>query len=464
METTRRRVLAGLAAGTVGLAGCSGGGSEPTAAGTIRIGLLEPLSGLFAYHGRQAAAGFLTGLSAAPGTEPPTDLASGVRTVTDGDVTYEVLVRDTRGDVGRAADAADALVRRRQVDLLAGCASSAAAARVLDTTAIPTAAPMLVGPADDPVLTATDALCRAVYRFGETTAMDARATFRHLEAEGIGSVYLVGPRNDDEPGLVEVYRRAATNSSVSLAGRQRVDQGRSAWSDTFDAVRSSGADAVLAPLGPATLPRLLAARARADTSFRVSAPLTDRLLARQVGAALDDVLDATTADAIRAAGIGPVTTRYAPGHYVEETTADFVDRFASAYGTAPDAPAAGMFVAGTALAQAVAETAATDVRTVETALDGMSVTTTPKGEGAYTLQSNGQAASPYTVAPLVPTTGSGTGTGTGTTTPTETPTGARSNATWADGDASVEPGTVADRLLAEDLPLPPSSDAVSCSR
>jgi len=87
--TSRRTVLKTLgattgAAGIAGLAGCSGlGGSENP--DTMKIGVMQPLSGNIAYYGQQALWGFLSGLAYKGDTDPIADPSTGNHEVDVGD-------------------------------------------------------------------------------------------------------------------------------------------------------------------------------------------------------------------------------------------------------------------------------------------------------------------------------------------------------------------------------------------
>ena len=141
-HVTRRRALAALgAAGVTGLAGCSGGGEEtesatPTeagtttgssgdASGTVRVGVLQPVSGDLQYYGSQALYGFYSGLAHTTDTDPIPNAETGTQTVEAGDVTYELIVRDTQFSADTAQTAATNLVTSDDADMLFGCASSA---------------------------------------------------------------------------------------------------------------------------------------------------------------------------------------------------------------------------------------------------------------------------------------------------------------------------------------------------
>ena len=146
-------MLKGLGAtGVVGLAGCTegdgtptegaGGGGTPTegdggdgmdggdesdmtqtatntptgtpsgdVSGTVRVGVLQPMSGDLQYYGQQSIWGFLSGLAYKADSEPPADVGTGTTTYSVGDVDYELLVRDTQFSPD-AAESAAGRVRR----------------------------------------------------------------------------------------------------------------------------------------------------------------------------------------------------------------------------------------------------------------------------------------------------------------------------------------------------------------
>src|SRR6056297_905623 len=162
-SVSRRRWLTALGAtGAAGLAGCTGsdggqsttttttsatdettesGMTETTAttteqasvSGKVKLGVLQPTSGDLKYYGQQALWGFYSGLAHKAGTDPIGDASTGTKSVTVGDVEYELVVRDTQFSAKKAQSLATDLVKNDEVDMLFGCASSGAANRVIKT-------------------------------------------------------------------------------------------------------------------------------------------------------------------------------------------------------------------------------------------------------------------------------------------------------------------------------------------
>ena len=115
------------AAGIGGAAGCTtgngtetttdggeetdGGGStsgqtttqaDVSASGTVKIGVMQPMSGDLQYYGMQGIWGFLSGLAYKTDTDPLTGVSEGTQTIEDGDVTWELVFRDTEFSADRA--------------------------------------------------------------------------------------------------------------------------------------------------------------------------------------------------------------------------------------------------------------------------------------------------------------------------------------------------------------------------
>ncbi|MFW5963903.1 MAG: ABC transporter substrate-binding protein, partial [Natronomonas sp.] len=112
-----------------------------------------------------------------------------------------------------------------------------------------------------------------------------------------------------------------------------------------------------------------------------------------------------TEEKIRDAKLGPFTTRYHWNQYDNPINDAFVDSYTSTYGIVPDLFTSGTFTAASSIVQAVEESGSTNGADIASAMRGMTVTDTPKGEGGYTYQEyNNQARSEMTVAYPVPNT------------------------------------------------------------
>jgi len=465
--TTRRRVLGALGVGVVGLSGCVGddssmteqddsdggttdSGSDGGSTGgdstrTVTVGVLQPRSGDLKYYGDQALWGFLSGLAYKGETDPPTDAGSGEVTVTAGDTEYRLLVRDTEFSADTAQTAATNLVENEDVDMLAGCASSAVASRVVTTVVNQAQVPIMLGPAASADITSNSETCSdLVYRASENTAMDARSGGKYVAREtDVSSVYLFGADYSFGRAVVNNYRDVLEAEGVDIVGERFVEQGYAEWEGLLDNAEEAGAEGVVGGFTVATLPAMFNAFLSGDYSYRVFGGFATRITNSVVGGTMQSVLgEPLTEEKIRNSRLGPFTTRYHWNQYDNPINDTFVESYTNAYGVVPDLFTAGTFTGASAIHQAIQESGSTEGADIADALKGMTVTDTPKGENGYTFQEyNNQARSAMTVANPIPTTDE-----------------------WADNwGAAIMPGEPLARISADETTIPQDSDQMDCS-
>ena len=464
--TTRRRVLGALGVGVVGLGGCVGddssmteqddsdggttdsssdGGSTGNSTQTVSIGVLQPRAGDLKYYGDQALWGFLSGLAYKGATDPPTDAGSGELTITAGDTEYRLLVRDTEFSADTAQTAATNLVENEDIDMLAGCTSSAVASRVVTTVVNQAQVPIMLGPAASAGITSNSETCSdLVYRASENTAMDARSGGKYVANEtDVSSVYLFGADYSFGRAVVNNYRDVLEAEGVDIVGERFVEQGYAEWDGLLDNAEEAGAEGVVGGFTVATLPAMFNAFLSGEYSYRVFGGFATRITNNVVGGTMQSVLgEPLTEEKIRGSQLGPFTTRYHWNQYDNPINDAFVDSYTSAYGVVPDLFTAGTFTGASAIHQAVQESGSTEGADIADALKGMTVTDTPKGENGYTFQEyNNQARSAMTVANPIPTTDE-----------------------WADNwGAAIMPGEPLARISAEETTIPEDSDQMGCS-
>jgi branched-chain amino acid transport system substrate-binding protein len=480
---TRRSALAALGAvGAAGLAGCTGGGGSdatategdmdtetPTetatdgsggdgdegtatgepgdagASGTVRVGVIQPITGDLQYYGMQALWGFLSGLAYKADATPPTEIGEGTTTVSVGDVDYELIVRDTQFSADTAQTVATDLVRSQDVDLLFGGTSSGAASRVVQTVVKQAGIPYIAGPAASAGITSNAETCsELVFRASENTAMDARSGGKYVAQEtDVSSVYLFGADYSFGRAVVNNYRTVLEQEGVEIVGEKFVPQGYSEWGGLLDNAREAGAGGIVGGFTVATLPNLFTTYLNGEYEFRVFGGFATEITTSIVGQTLAKVLgEPLTAEKLNARKFGPFTTRYHWNQYDNSINDAFVSTYSEAYGKVPDLFTSGTFTAASALVQAVGETGSTAGGDVAEAMRGMTVTDTPKGEGGYTFQEyNNQARSEMTVADPVPTSDE-----------------------WSDRwDAAIQPGEPAARIDRSATTIPRDSDQMGCS-
>lgn len=446
---SRRRALRILGTtGIAGLAGCTGGDSQAgsdnggSSSGTVSIGVMQPISGDLKYYGEQALWGFYSGLAYKGDTDPVQETNEGTRTVTVGDTTYELHVRDTQFDTDTAQTLATNLVRE-DVDLLFGCASSGAATRVIKTVSKQSEVPTLIGPAASASITADAETCAAnVFRASETTAMDARSGGTYVAREtDVDSVYLFGADYSFGKAVVNNYRAVLEAEGIEILGEKFVPQGYSEWEGLLGNAEDAGADGIVGGFTVSTLPQLFTAFLNGDYSYRVFGGFATRITNAAMGQTLEKELTSLTENAVKETKLGPFTTRYHWNQYDNEINSEFVDTYTEAYGVVPDLFSAGTFTAASAIVQAVEQSGSTDGADIAEALRGMTVADTPKGPDGYTFQEyNNQARSEMTVADPVPT-----------------------GDEWADSwDATVRPSEPVARIDADAVTIPNAADTMDC--
>ncbi|RRJ31672.1 ABC transporter substrate-binding protein [Halocatena pleomorpha] len=449
---SRRQALRLLGTtGITGLAGCTGGDSERadsgsggSSSGTVSIGVLQPISGDLKYYGEQALWGFYSGLAYKGETDPIEKASTGTRSVTIGDTTYELHVRDTQFDTDTAQTLATNLVQNEDVDLLFGCASSGAATRVIKTVSKQTGIPTLIGPAASASITADSETCAAnVFRASENTAMDARSGGTYVAQQtDVDSVYLFGADYSFGKAVVNNYRAVLEAEGIEILGEKFVPQGYSEWEGLLKNAEDAGAAGIVGGFTVSTLPQLFTAFLNGDYSYRVFGGFATRITNAAMGQTLQKELGSLTKNAVKKTKLGPFTTRYHWNQYDNEINNEFVNMYTKTYGVVPDLFTAGTFTAASAIVQAVEEAGSTDGSDIGAALGGMTVVDTPKGPDGYTFQGyNNQARSEMTVAAPVPT-----------------------GDAWTDSwDAPVRPSDPVARIDADTVTIPKGADSMACT-
>lgn len=467
---SRRRLLKTLgAAGIVGLAGCAGDDgeqettdttaadtttteSEPTDTTTttepqesMKIGVIQPLSGDLQYYGLQAVWGFLSGLAYKAGTDPVEEVTTGMTEISLGDTTIELYIRDTAFSADQAQTLATDLVQNEEVDMLFGTSSSGSATRVINTVVAPTQVPFMVGPAASAGITSSSETCSDyVFRASENTAMDARSGGKYVSQEtDVTSVYLFGADYSFGKAVVNNYESVLLNEGVEIVGKRFVERGYSEWSGLLDNAQSAGAEGIVGGFTVATLPALFTSFLSGDYDFRVFGGFATQITNSVVGQTMQKVLgEPLTDEKIQNSKLGPFTTRYHWNQYSNDINNEFVDMYSSAYGRVPDLFTSGTFTAASAIVQAMNATGSTNGEDIASGLRGMTVTDTPKGENAYTFQDyNNQARSSMTVAQVTPT-----------------------SSAFADRwDAAVMPSEPVATIDGDAATIPADSDQMNCS-
>ncbi|WP_396611248.1 ABC transporter substrate-binding protein [Haloferax sp. S1W] len=467
---SRRQLLRTVpVGGLTGLAGCTSGsgdgdtttaqteksadtGDETTQSGggggsgsrSVTIGVLQPLSGPLTYYGQQSLWGMFSGFAYKAGVGPIATAETGTKTVTVGDVDYELVIRDTELSADKAQSVATDLVQNESVDLLFGATSSAAADRVVKNVAKPSGTPMMVGPAASASITASSETCaESVFRVNENTAMDARSGGKYVATEtDVNSVYLLGADYSFGHAVVSNYRSVLEAEGIEVVGEKFVPQGYSEFEGLLDNAAEAGAEGVVGGFTAQTLPALITTFVNGEYDMRLFGGFATEITNTVIGQTLQKALGKPlTKEKIAQQQFGPFTTRYHWNQYDNDINSAYVDMHTSTYGKVPDLLSAGQFTAASAIVQAVEESGSTDGADIAAALRGMTVAETPKGTDGYTFQQyNNQARSEMTIADPVPTTDE-----------------------WADQwGAAIMPSEPVARIAADEATVPADSDDMGC--
>jgi len=411
---TRRDVLkaagGSAAAASFGLAGCiagDGDGGGGSVSGTVKIGVMQPVSGAVQYYGLQSLWGFLSGLGYKAEEAPPNVTAAGTTEIEVDETTYELIVEDSQFVPDQAQSVATTLVEDEEVDLLFGTASSGSARRVIQNVANPAEVPFIAGPAAAADITSSSEYCgENVFRASENTAMDARSGGRYVaQNTDVERVYIMAADYSFGQAVAANYTAVLEANGVSVVGTDFVPQGYSEFEGHFQSAVDADADAVIGGFTVQTLPAFLSTGLAGDWGLRMFGGFATRITANAVGqVAANAIGTPLTEQKIRDAQLGPFTTRYHWNQYDNEINDWFVENYANVYGTLPDLFTSGTFTAASSIHQGVVESGSTEGLDIAEAMRGMTVTDTPKGEGGYTYQEyNNQARSAMTVADPIPT-------------------------------------------------------------
>jgi branched-chain amino acid transport system substrate-binding protein len=416
-------------------------GDAGGASGSVKIGVLQPLSGDLAYYGQQSLWGFFSGLAYKGDSDPIPEATTGTKTATVGGVDYELVIRDTQLDPATAQTAATNLVQNEEVDLLFGITSSGAATQVVQTVVQQAGVPIVIGPAASAGITSSSDTCSEnVFRASENTAMDARSGGQYVANEtDVSKVYLFGADYSFGQAVVNNYRTVLEDNGVEIVGERFVPQGYSEWPGLLDNAQEAGAEGIVTGFTAQTLPQLFTAFLNGDYDYQAFGGFATRITVSVIGQTLQEALGELTEESLADANVGPFTTRYHWNQYDNEINSAFVDSYTSAYGVVPDLFSSGTFTAASSIVQAVEESGSTEGAAIADALRGMTVADTPKGEDAYSFQEyNNQARSPMTIADAVPTT----------------------EESW---DAPIQPSEPVRTVPADSVTIPADAEGMNCS-
>lgn len=446
-DINRRDVLRGIAAsgtavGMAGLAGCLGDdGIEDE---TLDIGVIQPLTGVLEYYGEISVMGFASGLAYKYDDLDPLpadEITPGTHELDPDDgPTINLHLQDSEFTPGVAQEIAEDFVLDDEVDILFGTSSSGSARQIIDEVVEPTETPFIAGPAADANITVDEANCNEwTFRASEHTAMDARAGGVYAAEEvDMDQVAIFYADYEFGQSVRDNYREVLEDFDIEVSPVRGVPQEYDEFEGLFDEAVDEGAEAVVGGFTVATLPQFISTAANYDLHMfgAFAELLTTQAMGETIVGALGEDF---TAQDVRDAKMGPLTTRYHWNQYDNEINDEFIDMYMDAYGQVPDLFSAGTFVGASALIQAAEQAGSIEPDDIVDEMSGMTVEATPKGEDAYVFQEhNNQAASAMTVTWPVPTSDE-----------------------WADGwPAAVMPEDPVATFDAEDVMVP--ADEASC--
>ncbi|WP_323190655.1 ABC transporter substrate-binding protein [Halostella sp. PRR32] len=443
-HTTRRSLL--KSAGAIGLASAAGCLSEDGGGdgGSLRIGIMQPLTTSVDYYGQQSLWGFLSGLAYKHDQDPLSVDSPTEETIEGDQYDYELLIEDSEFDADQAQSVATDFVENRDVDILFGTASSGSARRVIETVVSNTDTPFVAGPAAAADITSDSQYCHErVFRASENTAMDARSGGRYVANEtDVERVFIMAADYSFGRAVAQNYRTVLEGEGIEIVGEEFVPQGYSEFEGFYENAVEAGADAVIGGFTVQTLPQFLSTGLSGDYGLRMFGGFATLISNQALGGVAQRVFgEDFTAEDLRDAELGPFTTRYHWNQYDNDINSDFVDMYTGAYDIVPDLFTSGTFTAASSIVQAVEENGSTDADDVVDALTGMTVEDTPKGQGGYTYQEyNNQARSAMTISNPVPTTDEWAG-------------------NW---DAPVMPSPPVTEISADDATIPQNASGMNC--
>lgn len=415
---SRRDVLkAAGAAGAGGLAGCldtGNTGNQPTTGGrqTLKIGVIEPFSGLLSYWGDIRMWGLLSGLAYKYDKQPPAEYEAGntITFVGDDDTAYELVLRDGAYDSAQARQQAVELVQDEEVDMLVGVGNSEGVIRVIETVVSQAQVPFISGFASSTEFTTQSNLCHdLVFHPAENVAMEARGTARYVANQTDDErIFLMAPQGSFGSAFVREYEKVMTAEGLEITDTRQVPGGFSEFGGLLENAAQTGADALAVTFTAQSLTNFTPAFIRGNLSgefdMQLYAGFPGAFAGRILANTLEGVLGEITQETLEQSRIGPLTCRYFWNQYDNPINNAFTEMCVNTYGSVPDFFSSAAFTTTSAIVQAVESLGSVDPLDIADELHGMTVTDTPKGENGYRFQEyNHKAASAITVAPQIPT-------------------------------------------------------------
>lgn len=250
MKRTRSMIWQTIAAAML----TSGLISSAAAQSTIKIGLVQPLTGAF------AAAG--------------TDVVNGAKIAVDeinaaGGVIgrkLELVIEDTKSNPTEAASVTEKLVVRDKVPALMGASASTATLAVMPKL-MEYKVPMLVETSSSSKI--TNAGNPYIFRIAPPSEVEAAVFGKTVKKLGIKKADFLGVNNDWGRGSADEFSKTLKDNGIAVGLVERMDQGAQDMSAQLSKIKNSGADTLFVTTAVEQLSLVLKQAAALGLNIRI---------------------------------------------------------------------------------------------------------------------------------------------------------------------------------------------------
>lgn len=246
----RRTVVATLLATAAGLAAIGAAAAQST----IKIGLVQPMTGAFATAG--------------------TDVVNGAKIAADainaaGGVLgrkLELVVEDTKSNPTEAASVTEKLIVRDKVPVLMGASASTATLAVMPKL-MEYKVPMLVETSSSSKI--TTAGNPWIFRIAPPSEVEAAVFGRTVGKLGIKKADFLGVNNDWGRGTADEFARVLKEKGITIGLTERMDQGAQDMNAQLAKIKGSGADTLFVTTAVEQLSLVLKQAAALGLNMRI---------------------------------------------------------------------------------------------------------------------------------------------------------------------------------------------------
>jgi branched-chain amino acid transport system substrate-binding protein len=234
------RALCTLALGTIGLGGAFHGAAAQE---TIKIGLIQPVSGPAAYNGKNTVDG-------ARLAEIEVNAAGGVL-----GKKIELVLQDGKNDPAESLNAAEKLLGRDGVKILIGAWGSSSTLAIMP----------LVQRSEVPLIVETSTAEKItesgnpwVFRISSNSKIDADALQPHLvKTLGLKKVAFMAANNDFGRAVVNNWTRVLTPQGATVVATEYHKPGETNFAPTLTKIKNLGADSIVITSDSSTLSNIV---------------------------------------------------------------------------------------------------------------------------------------------------------------------------------------------------------------